>query len=303
MRHIHWLLPFAPNQDVSQVHLASARLRAGLFKNTPNYNVTYGYNVGQCDILIVGKIGVNVTDLTDLWINIINRHKNVIFDFTDDHINNITPMTRFYRSVVKKDSRIVVSSQRMKENLQGYDNVQVIEDPYELNIQPVRRANNRFLWYGHPTNLKYLYKLIQQLQTHNPITLEVMTSQNAIPLVEAALKKMNINPNITLDLHPWSIHEMYATHASAVLIPGDVSDIRKNGVSSNRLLTAFAMGCAVCATPYESYKEFSDYFCNIDKVNEFINNHEPYLEKTKEAQKLITKYSEEEMLAKWIRLL
>jgi len=303
MRHIHWLLPFAPNQDVSQVHLASARLRAGLFKQLPNYNVTFGYDVNNCDILIVGKIGVNVVDLTELWTSIIKRHKNVIFDFTDDHINNVTPLTKFYRSVIKKDSKIVVSSQKMKENLQGYDNVQVIEDPYELDIQTVRKPNNRFLWYGHPTNLKYLYKLIQELQPRNPITLEVMTSQNAIPLINDALKKININLNINLDIHPWSIHEMYITHASAVLIPGDVNDIRKSGVSSNRLLTAFAMGCAVCATPYDSYKEFSDYFCDMDKVNDFVNDYEPYLEKTREAQKLITKYSEEEMLMKWIELL
>ena len=303
MRHIHWLLPFAPNQDVSQVHLASARLRAGLFKQLPHYNVTFGYDVNNCDILIVGKIGVNVVDLTELWISIIKRHKNVIFDFTDDHINNVTPLTKFYRSVIKKDSKIVVSSQKMKENLQGYDNVQVIEDPYELDIQTVRKPNNRFLWYGHPTNLKYLYKLIQELQPRNPITFEVMTSQNAIPLVNDALKKININLNINLDIHPWSIHEMYITHASAVLIPGDVNDIRKSGVSSNRLLTAFAMGCAVCATPYDSYKEFSDYFCDMDKVNDFVNDYEPYLEKTRKAQKLITKYSEEEMLMKWMELL
>lgn len=301
MKHIHWLLPFAPNQDVSTVHLASARIRAGLFKDLPNYNVTYGYDVGRCDILMVGKIGVNVTDLTDLWIDIIKRHENVIFDFTDDHLNNITPMTRFYRSVVKKDSMIAVSSQKMKETLKDYDNVYVVEDPYEIEIMPIQRLNNRFLWYGHPTNVKYLYKLLERLEPSSKIDLTVMTSESMLDVIMK--NNVPMHKNVKAQLVPWSLKNMVLSYDCGILIPGDVNDIRKSGVSSNRLLTAFAMGCAVCATPYDSYKEFSDYFCDIDNVNEFVDNPEPYLQKTKEAQQLITKYSKEEMLKKWIRLL
>ena len=303
MKHIHWLLPYLPNEDISKADIASARLRAGLFKHLPNYNVTFGYDVAHCDILFVGKVGSTMPELQDLWRDIIARHSNVIFDYTDDHINNLTPMTKFYRDVIKTDSKIVASSNKLKENLVGYTNVTVIPDPYEIPIQAVRANNNKFLWYGHPTNLKYLYNAIQRLQPHNNIILEIMTSEGAKPYIKDTLNNINIHPNVHIEIKPWSIQAMLTNWCANVIIPGDINDPRKNGVANGRLVTAFAMGCAVCATPYDSYLEFKDYFCDMDNINDFINNPSPYYEKTKQAQKLITKYSEEKMLMEWMKLL
>ena len=47
------------------------------------------------------------------------------------------------------------------------------------------------------------------------------------------------------------------------IIPSDLADPRKAGVSSNRLLTALALGLPTAADRLDSYLEHSDYFTDI----------------------------------------
>jgi hypothetical protein len=298
---IHWLVPFPSTKDISNVNLASVRLRAALFKDLPN--VTFGDDVDKADVLIVGKIGANRQDLFHRWKSIIARHDKVIFDYTDDHLNNETPMTDFYKSVMKPDSMIVTSSQKLKENLSGFNNVHVIEDPYEIDIQPIKEHTSSFLWYGHETNRTYLYELIHDIYPDFNIDLTILTSQRGAQYITEESRYIKKPPNLNIKLGLWSVDNMIevAKDCSGIFIPGNVDDPRKNGVSSNRLLTAFALGCAVYATPYNSYLEFKDYFST--DIHSFLRNHHKYLKKTKEAQSLITKYTKDKLLDKWLRLI
>jgi hypothetical protein len=54
-----------------------------------------------------------------------------------------------------------------------------------------------------------------------------------------------------------------SSDADLCVIPSDSSDPRKAGASSNRLLSALALGLPTAATPIPSYAEFSDYFVDI----------------------------------------
>jgi hypothetical protein len=54
-----------------------------------------------------------------------------------------------------------------------------------------------------------------------------------------------------------------------VIIPSDTKDIKKRGASSNRLITALALGLPVACDLIDSYKEFSNYFTDIRSENFF----------------------------------
>ena len=49
----------------------------------------------------------------------------------------------------------------------------------------------------------------------------------------------------------------------ACIIPSDTQDPNKSGASSNRLITALAMGLPTAADNLESYKEFSAFYVDI----------------------------------------
>lgn len=95
-------------------------------------------------------------------------------------------------------------------------------------------------------------------------------------------------------------------NVSGVIIPGDISDERKNGVSHNRLITAFALGLTVAATRYESYLEFDHQFVDIDNKSEFKNflqNPSLYSSRAEMAQKKVKLYTQENVAKKWLNLI
>ena len=97
-----------------------------------------------------------------------------------------------------------------------------------------------------------------------------------------------------------------AEQSSGIIIPGDINDDRKNGVSHNRLITSFALGLPVVATKYDSYLEFKYQFADIDNKKEFTNflvNPSLFLSHTKMAQKKVEKYTKENLALKWLDLI
>ena len=95
-------------------------------------------------------------------------------------------------------------------------------------------------------------------------------------------------------------------NVSGVIIPGDISDERKNGVSHNRLITAFALGLPVAATRYESYLEFDHQFVDIDNISEFKNflqNPLLYSNRVEIAQRKVKNYTQENIARKWLNLI
>jgi len=321
MKNIHWLVPYQinHNQDISNKNLASIRLRAGLF-NLPSFNnftVSFNENISdidEIDYLFVGKFAGDREDLINTWIEIINLHrencKKIFFDYTDHHLSMDSLAGQFYRASIKPNDQIITSSEKLKNNLAAdYKNITIIEDPLEIEIQKVKKnKDSSFLYFGHHTNLKYLFNLINNWHSKIQSNLIIQTSKIGIEEIRNQSQHISKPPNLNIQFQLWSVENMLkaSENVSGVIIPGDINDERKNGVSHNRLITAFALGLPVAATRYQSYLEFDHQFVDIDNQTEFENflqNPSLYSSRVEMAQKRVKNYTKENIAKKWLNLI
>jgi len=321
MKNIHWLVPYKinHNQDISNKNLASIRLRAGLF-NLPCFNdftVSFNeniYNIDEIDYLFVGKFAGNREDLVNTWVEIINLHrdngKKIFFDYTDHHLDKETLAGQFYRESLNSNDQIITSSEKLKNHLSpNFKNITIIEDPIEIQIEKVKKSKeSSFLFFGHHTNLKYLFNLINNWNSKIQSNLIIQTSEEGMDAIRNQSQHISKPPNLNIQFQLWSIENMLkaSTNVSGIIIPGDISDDRKNGVSHNRLITAFALGLPVAATRYQSYLEFDNQFVDIDNKSEFENflqNPSLYSSRVEMAQKKVKNYTQENIAKKWFNLI
>src|SRR5210317_700319 len=317
MKSIHWLVPYKinHNQDISNKNLASIRLRAGLF-NLPCFNdftVSFNeniYDIDEIDYLFVGKFAGNREDLVNTWVEIINLHrgngKKIFFDYTDHHLDKETLAGQFYRASLNSNDQIITSSEKLKNHLSpNFKNITIIEDPIEIQIEKVKKSKeSSFLFFGHHTNLKYLFNLINNWNSKIQSNLIIQTSEEGMDEIRNQSQHISKPSNLNIQFQLWSIENMLkaSTNVSGIIIPGDISDDRKNGVSHNRLITAFALGLPVAATRYQSYLEFDHQFVDIDNQTEFENflqNPSLYSSRVEMAQKKVKNYTQENISKKW----
>jgi hypothetical protein len=321
MKIIHWLVPQKVNDpdDISHSNLASVRLRAGLFRHPvfKDYKVNFDesiFNFNEIDILFVGKFSAQREDLFDKWHEYIKKlrksGKKIYFDYTDNHLDFSTLQGKFYNEVIKKDDFIIASSKKLKEHLaHKFKNVNVIEDPIEIEIQKIKKNNsNRFLFFGHPTNLKYLFEKIPFWDQSKNYDLVIQTSDVGLNHIQEQSKYIQKPSNLNIHLQRWSIENMVqeANLSAGIIIPGDINDKRKNGVSHNRLITSFSLGIPVSATKYDSYLEFDNQFADIDNKKEFINflkNPSLFRSRVMMAQKKVKNFTKENLAGKWLGLI
>jgi len=321
MKNIHWLVPYKinHNQDISNKNLASIRLRAGLF-NLPCFNdftVSFNENISdidEIDYLFVGKFAGNREDLVNTWVEIINLHrdngKKIFFDYTDHHLDKETLAGQFYRASLNSNDQIITSSEKLKNHLSpNFKNITIIEDPIEIQIEKVKKSKeSSFLFFGHHTNLKYLFNLINNWNSKIQSNLIIQTSEEGMDEIRNQSQHISKPSNLNIQFQLWSIENMLkaSTNVSGIIIPGDISDDRKNGVSHNRLITAFALGLPVAATRYQSYLEFDHQFVDIDNKNEFekfLQNPSLYSSRAEMAQKKVKNYTKEMIAKKWLNLI
>ena len=321
MKNIHWLVPYKinHNQDISNKNLASIRLRAGLF-NLPCFNdftVSFNeniYDIDEIDYLFVGKFAGNREDLVNTWVEIINLHRDngekIFFDYTDHHLDKETLAGQFYRASLKSNDQIITSSEKLKNHLSpNFKNITIIEDPIEIQIEKVKKSKeSSFLFFGHHTNLKYLFNLINNWNSKIQSNLIIQTSEEGMDEIRNQSQHISKPSNLNIQFQLWSIENMLkaSTNVSGIIIPGDISDDRKNGVSHNRLITAFALGLPVAATRYQSYLEFDHQFVDIDNQTEFENflqNPSLYSSRVEMAQKKVKNYTQENIAKKWFNLI
>ena len=321
MKSIHWLVPYQinHNQDISNKNLASIRLRAGLFNLLSFNNFTVSFNenisdINEIDYLFVGKFADNREDLVNTWIEIINLHrengKKIFFDYTDHHLDKKTIAGQFYRASLKSNDQIITSSEKLKNHLSpNFKNITIIEDPIEIQIEKVKKSKkSSFLFFGHHTNLKYLFNLINNWNSKIQSNLIIQTSEEGMDEIRNQSQHISKPPNLNIRFQLWSIENMLkaSTNVSGIIIPGDISDDRKNGVSHNRLITAFALGLPVAASKYQSYLEFDHQFVDIDDKSEFENflkNPSLYSSRVEMAQKKVKNYTQENIAKKWLNLI
>ena len=321
MKNIHWLVPYKinHNQDISNKNLASIRLRAGLFNLSSFNNFTVSFNenisdIDEIDYLFVGKFAGNREDLVNTWVEIINLHrdngKKIFFDYTDHHLDKETLAGQFYRASLNSNDQIITSSEKLKNHLSpNFKNITIIEDPIEIQIEKVKKSKeSSFLFFGHHTNLKYLFNLINNWNSKIQSNLIIQTSEEGMDEIRNQSQHISKPSNLNIQFQLWSIENMLkaSTNVSGIIIPGDISDDRKNGVSHNRLITAFALGLPVAATRYQSYLEFDHQFVDIDNQTEFENflqNPSLYSSRVEMAQKKVKNYTQENIAKKWFNLI
>jgi len=79
---------------------------------------------------------------------------------------------------------------------------------------------------------------------------------------------------------------------------------KKNGVSNNRLITAFAMGLVPAVSPIDSYKPYREYYYNLDE-NLTINKTQLKILNQKlisEQMDIIKDYTSIKIMEKWRNL-
>lgn len=318
---IHWLIPgsYKSTEDLFKSNLASIRMRAGLVgKHAHDIQVEFsaGDHINtKANIVVVGKIGGDCQNSrSNLWIKQLSeakkQSKKIILDYTDHHLELLnSPMGSFYKNILPLIDKSVVSSTRISKLLKLFFNkeITVIEDPIEIQItQPknsITSGEIACLWFGHATNIPYLLSYL-----HNDslcdISFRLIVLSNGPGLEMLSSHQNRFRSTIRLDLAEWSLQNMI--NASLVchgcLIPSDLNDSRKAGASSNRLITAFALGLPVSADILESYAPFSDYFHNIrdTPLSEFNKQLASYSKKIELAQEdVVPMFSQGVLVQKW----
>lgn len=286
--NIHWLIPFNKTEfeEIRNSNLASIRLRAAVMADfffKVGIKVTFGETVeDKVNILLISKIGANnVKERSDKWIKTISNAKKkglkIVLDYTDHHLGFDSVMREFYRSVISYVNHVTVSSDYIGELLKNFynGNIKVIPDPIEIPIYSEKKKfNNNYrsiLWFGHSSNILYLVKFMNNLNTFKiPIELKILSNEQSLLVLEKIdTKKLN---NIKIKFDFWSVDKMVLTakNCDICIIPSDINDVKKKGVSSNRLLTALALGLPTGADMLSSYKVFNEYFIDI-KSSDFTD--------------------------------
>jgi len=321
MKSIHWLVPHKVKEpkDISLSNIASIRLRTSLF-NLPffnEYKLTINESIDgldNIDYLFVSKFPGNREDLITKWLELIENHRKngrkIFFDYIDHHLDRKTLASQFYLAALKSNDQIITSSKKLKNYLSpNYKNITIIEDPIEIEIQKVKRnKDSSFLFFGHHTNLKYLFNLINNWNYKIQSNLIIQTSEEGMNEIRNQSQYISKPPNLNIQFQLWSVENMLkaSVNVSGVIIPGDVNDDKKNGVSHNRLITAFALGLPVAASRYQSYLEFDHQFVDIDNKSEFENflkNPSLYSSRVEMAQKKVKNFSQDNIAQKWFNLI
>ena len=314
---IHWLVPYDnPSLDtILNSNLASIRLRLGCLLRQKNYEVTFGNNITNNPYaLVIGKIGASNSNAREnLWINQITEQKKggakIILDYTDDHLNFRSPMTSFYEKSLPYLDAGITSSTFLADKLKQKSNffIEIIPDAIEVPIfKPKINQNNskNIFWFGHASNINYLLNFVSKWRNlKHKTTLFILTNEQGVVIFNQT--KLNIDKNLSIQLGLWSIQAMINTSkfCDLIIIPSDPNDPKKAGVSSNRLMTALALGLPTAASVMESYKKYDQYFMDIDseKFIELIDNPVKFHNQVLDAQdKIIPQFTQEAIGQKWI---
>ena len=322
---IEWLIPIQ-TADLSLLrksNLASIRLRTvigaiaaeeeGAQNQFPD-----GYGAPSPQVIVVGKID-NISDphRAERWVNRLISQKSsakIIIDYTDHHLARKTENARFYRAAFDLSDHVVCSSRMLAQHLASHYKgpTSIIEDPIEVPILEPRKKGNTVptaLWFGHGSNLPYLIDFLCNGYSYsNPARLIAMTNLYPLPAeLTTILNRPNLD-NLEINVVPWSRDDMIqAAHlADMCWIPAGVTDPLTRGASSNRLLTALALGLPTAADSLDSYLPFSNLYLNLrsNEVMTGMTNSDQIFEKVKIAQKIISKsFTSEKIQKKWATMI
>ena len=323
--NVQWLLSGNSHllEELRNSNLASIRMRAALSMDIDDANLkvkpTSKLIINKdTNVLGVGKISLaNEQDQSNKWPDLIKGCKNnglkVFLDNTDNHLresNKDSGLYKLYHEIINKVDYVVTSSNYLESVISKQFNVKTItiEDPLEVQLNKPKKYLQKIptgLWFGHASNLNYLLRFLQ-VEFKPSTKLKILVMSNLYPFPEDLIKNLEntISPKIELSILPWNMGNMVlaASISDFCIIPCGVGDDRKEGVSSNRLITSLALGLPCFADTPPSYKEFMNFISPLstESIESFFINPSINIEKTLLSQTVIIKrFSKEKVKDDW----
>ena len=307
-------------ENLQNSQLASIRLRTVVAAEATKtldcqVSLSDGLSNKYADLIVVGKVNnINDANRPERWLQRIKKAKSsgakIIIDYTDHHIEQNTASGEFYRECIKIADAVVCSSELLKNSIAKYFKgyICVIEEPIDVSIIPPKEKNNNIkniLWFGHASNLPYLFDCL--LNTFNSdIHARLIIMTNAFPFPEEYSKLLSVEAlkNIEINVVPWSPNDLIqaASISDFCILPTGYKDSKKAGASSNRLITALALGMPVLTDQLISYQKFKDYFeiLNCDNLIKFTNKSDLDFQKIWKFQEIVAPhYSRKKLIHFW----
>lgn len=280
---LHILVP-GSHPDIESLlrhPLASVRLRSVVLARAAKklgWNIVIGETFdSRPDVLYLGKIGAHdITRREPTWLNYITRCADsgaqVVIDYTDHHCGFSSPMTRFYDTAMRVAHDIVTPSQAMSDLIRGRwsGKIRSIPDLCEISPLPLRPLTQgpwHALWFGSASNVEYLTRFLDDEENCRALRrVSVVTNIDGLRLLRTWLTSRRLASNLpTLEFFDWSLSNLQSAAADSdiAIIPSDTADLRKIGVSENRLITALALGLPTVATPLRAYEPYQALFVQL----------------------------------------
>ena len=220
----------------------------------------------------------------------------------------------FYKTALTLADAVVVNSERMAEQMTPHFGkpVSVIEDavlgePAAPRFAPAARLN--VLWFGHPSNLRFLEPWIHTLieQGPKPCCLTVVTQDGYGAREAAAQLSAQLAPAFEMAFVEWSLAatRRELDRCDVALLPSDPADPRKSGASANRLAEVLQAGRFAVASSLHSYRAFSDAAWVGENLLEglqwLLANREAAIRRIQQGQKLVReKYAMDAIGRQWL---
>ena len=220
----------------------------------------------------------------------------------------------FYREALTLADAVTVNSTRMAEQMAPHFGkpVVVIEDavlgvPDAPRFAPDKRLN--LLWFGHPSNLRFLEPWINVLIQQGPRPCRlVLVTQDGFGAKEAAANlSAQLTPSFEMTFVEWSLEatRRELERCDMAILPSDPRDPRKSGASANRLAEVLQAGRFAVASPLHSYLAFSDAAWVgenlLDGVQWALANRETVMARIHNGQTLVQeKYAMDAIGRQWL---
>jgi len=270
-----------PEGGILDCPLASARLRMGVaareWKRRGNRNVFRtldaagaGIDWDAFEVCVVPKFFFDfpLEPWLDACRSASRSRTRLVLDICDYPFQKPSAVPAFYTEALKICDVVTVNSERMAELMAPHTvrRPSVIEDAVlgamaDAAFAPAKRVE--LLWFGHPTNLRYLHAArdaLAQYAARRPCRLTVVTQDSAEVRGWIEANNGRFKPALEARFIPWSLQSTRAAldECDVVLIPSDPSDPLKAGASANRIAEALNAGRFPVASPLRSYLPFAE---------------------------------------------
>ncbi len=255
--------------------IASLRLRAALVCEALHATVISDpMTEVNADFIFVAKIvkHADPSRVPDFLAWLASRRASgarVIVDYTDNKLPAPGAVGDMYRRMMPHVDAFTTGSTYLSEYLEKETSkpVFIVDEPCEFDYsRPTATPGfENGLWFGHPSNLKYVFDWLPHLGPKGPgFVLRLVTDLRA-------LSRQKIPANFQIGkihgvFEPYSRENLIeiASKSDFVLLPSSTKDSDKAGASANRLVSSIALGLPAVATPIRSYSEIGFFSTLMD---------------------------------------